>query len=307
MLTIGLPRSLLYYDCGPLWTDFFESLGAKVIVSPPTTKSMVDTGVSLSVDDACFPVKVYHGHAAAIADQCDYLFVPRLVSTQRSTYMCPKFLGLPDMVRAALGNSVRLISPTIDLSRSKRGMLRAAVSAGEAITRNPVQSLSVWRACQRRQDTTASWSREPKQQAKARVGVLAHQYVLQDRVLSLGLLEKLGEMNVNSVLAEDVPPSDIQLHASALGRHIFWSHEQRMYGAGMAMVSANSVQGIIIVQAFGCGPGSMIFDLFARRCRRVSTVPVLNLSIDEHTGEAGIVTRLEAFVDMLLRTERSCG
>lgn len=307
MLTIGIPRSLLYYDCGPLWTDFYKSLGAKVIESPATTKGMIDAGVSLSVDDACFPVKVYHGHAAAIADQCDYLFVPRLVSTQRSTFMCPKFLGLPDMVRAAFGSSVRLISPTIDLSRSRRGFVRAVVSAGEVITRNPILSLSAWRACQRRQRTAANPVRESKKQPKARIGLLAHQYVLLDRMLSLGLLERLDEMNVEVVLAEDVPLREVQLHAASLGRHIFWSHEQRMYGAGMAMVSANSVQGIIIVQAFGCGPGSMIFDLFARRCRRMSAVPVLNLSIDEHTGEAGIVTRLEAFVDMLLRTERGCG
>ena len=29
--------------------------------------------------------------------------------------------------------------------------------------------------------------------------------------------------------------------------------------------------------------------------------PILTLTIDEHTGEAGFVTRLEAFVDMLSR------
>ena len=33
--------------------------------------------------------------------------------------------------------------------------------------------------------------------------------------------------------------------------------------------------------------------------------PLLSLTIDEHTGEAGFVTRLEAFIDMLFRKKRS--
>ena len=33
-------------------------------------------------------------------------------------------------------------------------------------------------------------------------------------------------------------------------------------------------------------------------------VPLLHLNTDEHTGEAGFITRLEAFADMLLRKKR---
>lgn len=33
-------------------------------------------------------------------------------------------------------------------------------------------------------------------------------------------------------------------------------------------------------------------------------MPLIHLTIDEHTGEAGFVTRLEAFVDMLMRKKR---
>ena len=33
-------------------------------------------------------------------------------------------------------------------------------------------------------------------------------------------------------------------------------------------------------------------------------LPMIHLTIDEHTGEAGFVTRLEAFIDMLIRKKR---
>jgi predicted nucleotide-binding protein (sugar kinase/HSP70/actin superfamily) len=347
MLTIGMPRALVHYDCSDVWVKFFESLGAAVAVSPETTKDIVDIGVSLSVEDACLPVKVYVGHAAYMAKRCDYLFVPRLVSLEPRTYMCPKFLGLPDMVRAALRDSVRLIDPTIDLSRSARAMAQAVARAASCLSKDPARSMPVWRSCLRSDavcgteaagrgeaagggeavgraaalfadkddcrrsadcDKTAGCEVGTAREngIRLRIGLLSHPYIISDRVLSMGLVDRLREMGVSAILPESVQPDAAEPHLSELGRHIFWTHEKRIYGAGTAMASEPSIAGIIIVQAFGCGPGSMIYDLFTRKCRRRSAVPVLNLSIDEHTGEAGIVTRLEAFVDMLARAERGC-
>ena len=59
------------------------------------------------------------------------------------------------------------------------------------------------------------------------------------------------------------------------------------------------VAGIVYITAFGCGTDSLTAELVQRTVRRYSRIPQLILNIDEHTGEAGVVTRLEAFVDML--------
>ena len=42
-----------------------------------------------------------------------------------------------------------------------------------------------------------------------------------------------------------------------------------------------------------------------RRKAKNFNKPLLNLTIDEHTGEAGFITRLEAFCDMLYRKKRA--
>ncbi len=305
MVTIGMPRALLYYDCAPTWNNFYRILGANVVVSPATTKTTIDAGVSLCVDDACLPVKIYFGHAVALAPLVDFLFVPRLVSIERGKYLCPKFLGLPDMVKAVLGERVRMITPTVDLSKSDRTIYRAVLTAASPITKNPVRTIAAWQAC-RRQESSSSASSQPEPESKVHVGVLAHPYIIKDAALSFGILEKLNEMRVQAIL-DDHPKFDADLPGTLQpGRRIFWTHEDRIYAAGMTMASTGAVDGIIVVQAFGCGPGSMIFDLLIRKFRREYSVPALTLSIDEHTGEAGIVTRLEAFVDMLLRTARGC-
>jgi len=307
MITVGVPRALPYYDCLK-WIDFYRRLGANVVVSPDTTKTIVDIGVSLSVDDACLPVKVYLGHAAVLASDCDYLFVPRIVSIEKGAYMCPKFLGLPDMVKAAIGDRVRIVEPVIDLSKSRRAMLRAVIDASAPVTGNPAKALSAWRACSEPELRPDLGRISGGSGFKVRVGVLGHPYVINDKSIGMGILDKLETMGAKPVVAESVRRTGRPVPAELrIGRPIFWTHESRLYEAGILMAATRSVDGIIIVQAFGCGPGSMIFDLFVRRCRREYQVPILVLTVDEHTGEAGIVTRLEAFVDMLLRTARCCG
>ena len=49
-----------------------------------------------------------------------------------------------------------------------------------------------------------------------------------------------------------------------------------------------------------------MIERITRRSKQFNK-PLLNLTIDEHTGEAGFITRLEAFVDMLYRKKRSQG
>lgn len=101
MVKVGIPRGLFYYYFFPLWCDFFHNLGAEVVLSQPTNKKILNRGVSLAVDEACLPVKLFYGHVVDLADKVDYLFLPRLVSTAQKEYICPKFMGLPDMIKAA--------------------------------------------------------------------------------------------------------------------------------------------------------------------------------------------------------------
>ncbi|MGM0472225.1 MAG: acyl-CoA dehydratase activase-related protein, partial [Bacillota bacterium] len=75
--TVGIPRSLLYFHYYPAWRTFFAELGVEVIESDPTNKLTVDQGVRLTVDEACLPVKVCHGHIVNLCSKVDYIFLPR--------------------------------------------------------------------------------------------------------------------------------------------------------------------------------------------------------------------------------------
>lgn len=73
---VGIPRALLFYRFGVLWTTFFESIGRTVVVSEPTDKAIADGGDRLSVDECCLASKVFIGHVESLAGRCDAVFVP---------------------------------------------------------------------------------------------------------------------------------------------------------------------------------------------------------------------------------------
>ena len=63
------------------------------------------------------------------------------------------------------------------------------------------------------------------------------------------------------------------------------------------------IDGLIHLAPFNCTPEIVAVSVLPRLARD-HDVPLLTLSFDEHSGEAGLVTRLEAFVDLLERRAR---
>lgn len=87
-------------------------------------------------------------------------------------------------------------------------------------------------------------------------------------------------------------------YASKLPKRMFWTHGQRIVGAAFSLIERKTIDGIIYISAFGCGLDSVLMDLVERKAKEYR-IPFTLLTIDELTGEAGINTRIEAFLDML--------
>lgn len=67
-----------------------------------------------------------------------------------------------------------------------------------------------------------------------------------------------------------------------------------------ALFIQKGVDGIVHVFPFTCMPENIAFEALERLCKS-NGVPLLSLSFDEHTSSTGLVTRLEAFVELLRR------
>jgi predicted nucleotide-binding protein (sugar kinase/HSP70/actin superfamily) len=129
------------------------------------------------------------------------------------------------------------------------------------------------------------------------VALISHGYNIYDERASMKVFDKLEQMDTQVFTA-------LQLSDEQTQQEFYWANEREMSGAAEFYLKDNRVDGIITINAFGCGPDSLMIERMTRRAKRMSK-PILNLTIDEQTGEAGFITRLEAFVDMLYRQKRA--
>lgn len=90
--------------------------------------------------------------------------------------------------------------------------------------------------------------------------------------------------------------------ARLVGR-AYWTYEEEVVGAG-GQYLRSGVDGVIGIMTFGCGPDSLMMDTLRRQAVRLRTTPFMCLTLEEHTAEVGVITRLEAFLDMICRKKR---
>ncbi|WP_406678549.1 acyl-CoA dehydratase activase-related protein [Neomoorella carbonis] len=321
-LHIGFPTALIYYSHFPFWLAFFNRLGIEIVTSPPTTKAILDDGSREAVADACIPIKLYHGHVLTLKDKVDAIFIPRMVRISKRTTFCPKFLGLPDMVRAGLPHLPPIIDLQVDAGRGLwslwstcRGLaellgfsLRQAWSAYLEGRHHqyayqklllagylPLQAMAKLRG-----ETAEAPTREP---GRLNLAVLGYPYQVYDQYISLDIIGKLKKLKVNIWTMEMVHPARLYRLSSRLPKRLFWHYSNLVLGATYHYLQQGNIDGIIHVTAFGCGPDAMVDKIMEMDIRKLSRgqLPFMSVSIDEQTGDAGLTTRLEAFVDMLLQ------
>jgi predicted nucleotide-binding protein (sugar kinase/HSP70/actin superfamily) len=314
LIKIGIPRGLWFYDYFPLWKAFYESLGAEVILSNPTNKHILDQGVKNTVDEACLPVKIFHGHIIDLKDRVDYIFVPRIMSVYKKEYICPKFCGLPELVRSSVKDIPPMIDTNINFNKSRSGLLKTIYEFGSYVTKDPVKIRKAYIAALKEYQKykhSISEGRLPvngepisqgvfdAKNAHKRLALVGHSYLLYDNFGSMEIINKLRQRNVELLVPEMLKSKVINSYADTLEKKMFWSFGRRLLGTAIYLADNKNVDGVIYVSAFGCGIDSIVEDLFERRTRQEAEIPFLLITLDEHTGEAGVNTRLEAFIDMI--------
>ena len=98
-MKVGLPSALLNPYYISFWKPFFEELSQEIIMTPETTKEILDKGIRHTVPEICVPIKIYVGHIIELIEKgADKIYIPRFVSIRKQDAFCPKFLALPDLL-----------------------------------------------------------------------------------------------------------------------------------------------------------------------------------------------------------------
>jgi predicted nucleotide-binding protein (sugar kinase/HSP70/actin superfamily) len=296
-MKIGIPKGLLYYKYYPFFERFFIELGAEIITSSDTNKRILDDGVKYCVDEACLPVKVFHGHVASIKDKCDVLVIPRIMQLREREYICPKFCGLPEMVINSIEHMPAAITTPMYFS-SRKKLYQWAKEAGALLN---CSKFRVSRAFNAALEDQLKFSIGIKDENyKLNIALAGHPYNIYDNYINMNIVNKLNKLGVGAITEEFLDEESIDNEVNNLYKKPFWAFARNSYGFAANASGKKFVDGIVYISSFACGIDSVVIELIKNK---IGDMPFLILKIDEHTGEAGVDTRIEAFVDML---ERSC-
>jgi predicted nucleotide-binding protein (sugar kinase/HSP70/actin superfamily) len=266
-------------------------------------------GVEAAVAEPCFPIQVAHGHiqlALAMKD-ADFVFLPNMVNAEGThpevqSFFCPWGTTLPYVARAAesfeadadrlvhplvrlRGGRDALIEPLYDslkkygVRRREIGLVFAAADESLGRFREKIR-LAGAAAMQKLADT-----REPA------ILLVGRPYNLYDSTVNIDVPRKLRDLyGVNVVPLEFLAANDDDIEA--INANMYWGYGRKIL-AGCREASRHGNMHMIYVTNFKCGPDSYIKHFV----RDAFGEAFLTLQFDGHANDAGMLTRVEAYLD----------
>lgn len=316
--TIGIPRALMvYYQQFPFWRTFFEELGFTIVVSRESDKSLVTESIETMTTETCLPVELMHGHVIDLVNRgVDYIFLPFIVNGKEKegnktfNCNCPWVQTYPFMVKAALRGKIdetRLLIPTLHFRFFERALVKEMT--GYFSEKFGLDKDEIKRALYKADDAQTVFERKLVDYGKEilnsippncrPVVLLGRPYNSADPHLNLNLIEKLISQNVMPIPVDmlDLSPYNIFKHY----RNMYWPNGQKMIAAAQLVAKTENLYAVYLSN-FRCGPDSFIWHYITEELKGK---PFLHLEVDEHSADAGMVTRIEAFLDSLRGSERN--
>lgn len=288
---------MLYYYDKDLWIEFFKNLGIDVIISPNTNKKIVDTGTKLAPSEACLSLKIYLGHIIELKDKCDYILIPRLYSLKKNEQVCTNFNALYDLVNNLF--DVNILNYNVDIS-TKNYQLLGFLSIGEQLGFSYIKSYKAYKYAEKikrmKQKKQELLQQKEIEENKDKIKILlaGHPYNLYDSLIGKSVIDFLKGNNITILYSDKINHELVDEECRKISTDIHWTHNKEIVAS--TKYYEDIVDGIILISSFPCGPDSLMNEQISHKIKKV---PIITLIFEDLNNDAGIITRLESFIDIL--------
>jgi predicted CoA-substrate-specific enzyme activase len=307
---IGIPRTMFFRELLPFFRTFFTSLGFEVVLSGVTNKSVIHQGVESMAAETCLPVKVANGHILDLMQQgVDRIFLPSIVDLNshnpdvQEGLVCPYAQTLAYTVHSSFNfkdKGVQVISPVLYFGRGEKALKKGLMSLSRSLGINPFLISGAMKKGLTAQENFYQKLLRRGEEVMAALGpddiammVVSRPYNGFDPGINLNIPKKLRDLGILAI-PMDFFPLD-QPTENGESKYHYWRFGQKILGAAEILRNNPNLFGIYVTN-FSCGPDSFILHFFRDVLKGK---PYLEIEIDEHSADAGVVTRLEAFLDSL--------
>jgi predicted CoA-substrate-specific enzyme activase len=308
---IGLNRSFLVNTYFPLYATFFKAIGLDVVLAQTPSRLGIDRrGAAF-----CYPAELAHGFFHSLLEwhqSLDFIFLPHFKAVpmapgQQRSQVCPFVQGETYYLRTTFhreleilkNRGTRLLSPVIDLTegldKASGPLIETARQIGVPArdARAAVEAaLAAQRACFDRMQAQgrallAELEADPSRIAAVICGRPYSAFVQEAH---MGIPRKLASRGVTVL-----PLDFLALAAEKAKRRMYWGMGQSILQAARLVARHPQLFGLYITN-FSCGPDSFLIGYFRDI---MGSKPSLTLELDSHTADAGLETRIEAFLDIV--------
>lgn len=299
MKTIVIPRMGKGTDA---YKNMFNRLNIKCIYPPKITKRTFELGNDRMDEFLCFPAKVTMGNFREALNQ-GYKTLIMWDSYGPCRLKC--YWSLQKHVLAKLGYDDFEMVPI-----SPRNIIKQIYYLSEGKT-------NLYKIADSIIKTWKELKKIEKEQTKKEIniGVIGEIYTINCPEVNMDLFKKLENLGVgyknyvtNVAFIKDVFMRALHFNKKNRFREeaaMYMPHKEELGGHGFQSIIHlleaidGGLDGVIHISPFPCSPESVVSPILDIIVEKYNNFPLIHLIFDEHTGEAGIETRLEAFVDMI--------
>lgn len=308
--TVGINKSFMMNQYYPFFHRFFACLGLSAVLPDcPDPAGAECKGAAF-----CYPAEISHAHFLSLLKaNPDYLFLPHIKGVNaggacgKST-ACPISQAEPYFLRSAFKNhprfaemlsAGRVISPVLDFSQDFAASLPALVEAAVRIGVKRADARRAYAEAVSCQQGIASemkrfgasavdeLSGTPDEFAVVLFGRPYNAYVSE---ANMGIPHKFASRGIRVI------PCDFLDTAGVPERpEMYWSSGRSILRGADFVKGHPQLFGCFITN-FSCGPDSF---LIGQARSIMGKKPFLVLELDSHTADAGLETRIEAFIDIV--------
>jgi len=298
---VGIPLALTTFELFPFYARLWTELGYEVVLSRP------GQGRKHTNAPFCYPAELLH---AAVDDLLtrgvDWVFLPQVrefavPDGHQHAYACAFTEDSGAVIRAFFtGQPEKLLEPEIGLSTELQattlqtlGAMAARLGIGES------QAHAAVRCALAHQAEFERVYREQGREALAplegpAVVMVGRPYAAYTPSVNLSLPRKIASRGFHVVPADLLP-----FAPPAVDRNVW--HFTQIATSAIEYARARGDTYLCILSCFSCNPDAMI----AHRLRyALEGQPFCFLEIDSHTADAGIDTRIGAFLDIIEQRRR---
>jgi predicted CoA-substrate-specific enzyme activase len=309
---IGINKSFFTNTYFPLYRTFFEKLGLQVVLPDISERE----GVDLKSAEFCYPAELAHGYLFDLLKKNpDYLFLPQI----KGDYVkqggsigvtCPLSQGEPFYLAAAYKNvegfkrlkaGSRILNPVIDFSKGYAAAEKSFTEMARQLGFKKRDAAVAYREALDAQGKIFRELGDAGRQALVEVEydpeafavvIFGRSYNALVSEAHKGIPNKLASRGIRVIPLNALPPAE-----KITKDNMYWSAGQRILSAAEQVKKHPQLFGCYITN-FSCGPDSFLIGYFREM---MGKKPSLTLELDNHVADAGLETRIEAFIDIIKR------